>query len=424
MLLPGLGLWQSFAVVIAGNLLWLLVGVQAISGPVSGTPSGVVTRAMFGIRANRVNNAIVGWMIAVAYEAINLTVGALAGFAFMDQIGLHIGTPVKFLIVLLVTAAPLIISVYGHATIVRASGVFTVILGVSLLFLAVCVLNHTDWQYHPAAGTAVHGAALWATIAVGFTIIASTPLSWGTGADYARYLPAGTSAKAVAAWTTAGGFIPTVLLGAVGVLAGTTVDMTDPQNSLKTLVPGWFYPVFLLVVLVSSITNNILTAYSSGLGLQAVGIKWKRSVTVLFDGVVAVAIASYALFISNFLDTLNNILTLSVTLLAPGTAIYVCDIILRRNRYNGLELHDETPNGPFWYDRGINWAGVLAMLAGFTASLLCVDTSILIGPVASRLDGADLSSVTGPIVAPVIYTAMTRRRERKADGVPVSDTVK
>ena len=62
--------------------------------------------------------------------------------------------------------------------------------------------------------------------------------------------------------------------------------MTDPQTSFAAILPVWFYPVFLLVIIVSSITNNVITAYSSGLALQAVGIKARRAVTVGLDGVI------------------------------------------------------------------------------------------------------------------------------------------
>ena len=44
-------------------------------------------------------------------------------------------------------------------------------------------------------------------------------------------------------------------------------------------------------------------------------------------------------------------------MLGPALAIYGVDILLRRNRYNGLELHDETPRSRFWYRHGVNWAG-------------------------------------------------------------------
>jgi len=409
--LMGLGVWQAMAVVLAGNLFWVLVGLLAVSGPASGTPSSIVMRAMFGIRGNRANAAIIGWGIAVAYEAINLSVGVLAGFALVDDLGGHVNTVVKLAIVLVTAVVTLTISVYGHATIVRLSTGFTIVLGVCVAILAVFVVAHANPHYVPPG--APHGAALWAAALAGLTIIASGPLSWGVGADYARYLPATTNPRAVAGWTALGGFLPSVLLSAIGVLAGTAVDMTDPQTSLKAILPGWFYPVFLLAIVVGSITNNVLTAYSSGLGLQAVGIPWKRSATVFFDGITAVALTLYALFISNFLDTLNNILTLSVALLGPSVALYATDILLRRNQYNGLDLHDERPGSPYWYAHGINWAGATAQLLGTAAALLCVDTPVLVGPVATALDGADLSSLVGPIAAAAVYTAATLAMRRR-----------
>jgi NCS1 family nucleobase:cation symporter-1 len=195
----------------------------------------------------------------------------------------------------------------------------------------------------------------------------------------------------------------------LGVLAGTAIDMTNPQTSFGTILPAWFYPIFLLVIIVGSITNNVLTAYSSGLALQAVGFKVSRAVTVLFDGIVGVAIASYALFVSNFIDALNNILSLSVTILGPCLAIYATDIWLRRNRYDGIALNDETANSKFWFSHGFNWAGIIAMLAGTGIAVLCVNTTVFVGPVSTMLDSADISSLTGPLVAAGLYAALSLR---------------
>jgi purine-cytosine permease-like protein len=206
------------------------------------------------------------------------------------------------------------------------------------------------------------------------------------------------------------------LLGILGVLAGTAVDMTDPQTSFAAILPAWFYPVFLLVIMFGCITNNILTAYSSGLALQAVGIKASRAITVFFDGIVGVSICLYALFISNFIDALNNILTLSVALLGPSLAIYAADILLRRNKYDGVALQDETPGAKYWFSHGFNWAGMVALVVGTFAATLCVNTPVFVGPVSDLLDGADISSLAGPIVGAGLYTAMTllARRRRAA----------
>ena len=242
LVLLGLDVWQALAVVVAGNLFWGLVGWLSISGPSSGTPSEVVTRAMFGVRGNRVFNVVLGWLVGVAYEAINLSIGALAGFALIAQWGGKAGTPVKVLVVLATALVTFTISVYGHATIVKLSGWFTWILLACTLVLGYDVLRHAHWGYQVPAASAVHGGALWGVAAAGFTIIASSPLSWGTGADYARYLPADVSRRGVIWWTALGGFLPAVALSGLGVLAGTVVDMTNPQTSLRVLLPGWFYP--------------------------------------------------------------------------------------------------------------------------------------------------------------------------------------
>jgi nucleobase:cation symporter-1, NCS1 family len=402
----GLNVWQSIGVVIAGNLFWVLVGILSVSGPASGTPSSIVMRAMFGIRGNRVNVAIIGWVVAVAYEAINLSVGSLATFALFAALGIHTGDLLKFLIVVGTAVVTLAISVYGHATIVRLSPAFTAALAACVLLLAYFMAPHVNFHFVPSS--APHGAALLGAAFAGLTIIASGPLSWGTGADYARYLPKNIRKRGIIFWVTLGGFIPSVLLGTLGALAGTAIDMTDPQTSFAQILPDWFYPIFLFVIAAGSITNNVLTAYSSGLALQAIGIKARRATTVFFDGVVGTGLALYALFISNFIDTLNNILALSVSLLGPSLAIYAVDIWLRRNRYDGLALHDETPSSQFWFHHGVNWAGVVALLTGTAVALLCVNTTVLVGPVSNWLDGADISSLTGPLVAGGLYAILFR----------------
>ena len=62
----------------------------------------------------------------------------------------------------------------------------------------------------------------------------------------------------------------------------------------------------------------------------------------------------------------------------------------------------------------MNPAGATAMIVGTAAALLCVNTSVLVGPVARALDGADLSSLVGPVVGACLYVALTARARRVA----------
>jgi purine-cytosine permease-like protein len=409
--LLGLNIVQGLCAAVLGNLFWALVGLIAASGAASGTPGSIVMRAMFGVRANPVNLFISVWIIAVAYEAINLSIGALASFAIIEQCGLHVGIAIKLAVVIITAAVTLTISVYGHGTIAKLSGPFTILLAAGFAVLGVFVVQHANFAdplTHSTVKAVPHGAALWAAMLTGITIVASGPLSWSTSGDYARYLPSATPAWSIALWTGLGGFIPSVLLNCIGMLAGTAVDMNDPQTAFRAIVPAWFYPAFLLLIAASSVTNNVLNAYSSGLSLQAMGVRTGRTTTVLWDGAIAVALTIYALVISNFLETLSAVLSLSVSLLGPSLAIFGTDLLLRRNRYDGDGLLDETPASPFWFDGGVRWAGVVAQSLGTAAALLCVNTAVLIGPVATWLGGSDLSTIVGPLVGAAIYALMAR----------------
>ena len=409
----GLDVWQALAVIIAGNLFYAGVGFLAASGPRAGVPSEVITRSFYGVRGNRVQNVFLGWLVGVLYEAINLSVGALVGFTLVQFFAPHAPEWVKAVLIVGLAILTFTISVYGHGMIMKISGWVTWVLLAGIAVLGFFVIQHTDFSYVPKDGP-LSGPELWAAAAAGFTIIASAPLSWQIGADYSRYLPEDAPPSRVALWTGLGGFIPSVVIGALGVFAGTVADMAVPEKSMETLVPGWFYPFFLLVVIIGSITNNALTAYSTGLALMAAGIRWKRSVTVIFDAVIAVSITLYALFVSDFLGTLDALLEVSVAVLAPGLGIYVADIVLRKNRYRGQELQDESRGGPNWFWKGWNLAGCTALLVGTAVTALCINTTDYVGPIASALGGADVSPFVGVLLGGGLYWILGARAIRRS----------
>lgn len=407
--LIGLGLTplQAIAIVVAGNLFWALNGLLAISGPAAGTPSSIIMRSMFGVRFNRLSLLVVYWGISVAFEAINLSVGASGAFALLANHGVELLLAHKLIVVLVIAVATFTISVYGHATIVALSLPLAAVLLACFTALLVYVLPHAHLHAAPpATGRGTFSAAM-----LGFTLIASGPLSWGTAADYARYLHRDASALAVAGWTAAGGFIPSVLLGVIGVVAATALDFADAQAAFATILPAGFYTVLTLMIILGSMANNVLTAYSAGLALLALGVRAKRTTTVIFDALVGVGLTIYALFVSTFMDTMQNILTLSVALLGPNLALYGADILLRRNRYDGEALADDRPGSPFWYQAGVNPRGATAQVLGTAAALACVNTPVYVGPVARALGGADLSCVVGPLVAVILYAGWPRRHD-------------
>ncbi|MFI8256660.1 purine-cytosine permease family protein [Streptomyces filamentosus] len=405
LVLMGLTLGQAVGVIVVGNLFWVLTGVLATSGPAAGSPSEVITRTLYGVLGNRVNNAVGGWLVSVCYFALNLAAAATAAFALVEKTGLPVNDPVKAAVVVVIAALTLAISVYGHALIIKLYLPITLILGGAFTVVALAVLRHADFSYAPAEH--LSGASLWAVLLAGTTMIASGPLSYTTSADFSRYLPRSSSPRAITLWTALGAFVPSVVVCSLGAFAATAVDMTDPQTALQAILPGWFVPFFLLALVLGTIAINALTAYSAGLALQAVGLRVRRTVSVLFDGTVAVALTLYGLLVSNFLDTVSNALQVITVLTGPMMCLYATDILLRRNRYDVAALSDETPGSPFWYTGGVNPAGVTALLGGLAAGALCVD-SVYTGPVAAVV-GMDLSLPVGMAVTTGLYVLLGRR---------------
>jgi len=417
LIILGLNLWQAVLVIVAGNLLWAGVGYLAISGPASGSPSEVINRAFFGVNGNRVIQIAIGWVIGVLYEAINLSVGALAGVALVTHFFGSAPVLLQGAIVVGLALVTFTISVYGHATIVKLAPWFTWVLLAALAILAYFVVTHANFGFVPDGGV-LSGPALWAVAATGFGLIASAPLSWSVGADYSRYLPTQASSRATAFWTGFGGFLPATGIAVLGALAATAVDMSNPETAMAKIVPPWFYVVFLLVIIIGSISNNALTAYSAGLALLATGIPWRRSVTVIFDAIVAIGVTLYALFISNFLDTLSGLLEVSLAVLAPGMAIYAVDTFLRRNQYDGPSLQNTSRSSRYWFTGGFNLGGCGALLLGTAAASLCLNTTFYVGPITQALGGADISVFAGAIVGGGLYAATQARRIRIARTLP------
>ncbi|MEU3448805.1 cytosine permease [Streptomyces thermolilacinus] len=405
LVLMGLTVGQALGVLVVGNLFWLLTGFLATSGPAAGAPSEVITRAMYGVIGNRVNNAVGGWLVSVCYFALNLAAAASAAFALVGMAGVTAGTGVKVAVIVVIAALTLAISVYGHATIMKLYLPITLALAAAFAVVAVAVVRRADFSYQPAEP--LTGPDLWAVLIAGTALTASGPLSYTTSADFSRYLPRTASRGSITLWTALGAFVPSVAVSSLGVLAATTVDMTDPQSALQQILPSWFTPVFLLALVLGTVSINALTAYSAGLALQAVGLRVRRSVSVLLDGAVAVALTLYGLLVSDFLDTVSNALQVIVVLIGPLTAVYATDIVLRRCRYDGAALADESPRSAFWYSRGVNRAGALALTSGVAAASLCVNT-LYTGPVAAALGGVDLSLPVGMAVSAALYAILMR----------------
>jgi nucleobase:cation symporter-1, NCS1 family len=395
-----LPLATAIVLAVVFNAAWLLVGLVATVGPKTGTATMVVSRAQYGMHGNKMP-CFFNWIVQVGYEGVNFALAALAVYALLAEFGWHLSTPAKAVVLVLISSVSFVLGLYGHATIIAVQKVLTLALGVATVIFACFLVPNVNWSYEPTES--LHGTALTAAILIGVSVVLSGPLSYPIAADYARYLPRNSSARAVTFYTAAGGYLPAVCLTVIGILAGTAVDPTNFTESIRSVVPGWFYPIYLLIVILGLMSNSIYSIYSSGLILQAMGVPLKRTRTVWIDAIVGTAIAIYGVLIAtHFLDVLQNFLLWSIYWLAPFFGIYLVELLTRRGRYDANALHERS--GPYWYSGGVRWRGVTALAVGMVASAMLSNTPYFVGPLSTHLlGGGDLSAIGGLVIGGLAY---------------------
>jgi len=402
----GLSFWQALAVIVIGNLFSVMIGFVSATGPASGTPSQVIQRALFGPRGNLINQIFTGWMVNVIFLALNWTGAAYIIFAVLDRAGYKTDNLVKGAVIVALAIVTLVISVYGYNFITKIFGIiswsFLGVFAVATIFLFASVRGDVN------SVPALEGMDFWIAASAGVLIMGSTPISYTNGADFARYLPHNTSIKKIVVAVTTGYMIPSVLLSALGAYVTAAIQAEDPQTAIEQQLPAWFSPIFAVAVVVGTIANNALTAYSSGLVLQTVGIKLRRSITVLADGIFGVIITLLAVLVWDFIDAMNTLLELIVVIVAPLMSLYLADMWLRKNKYDGRSLEAGKEGGPYWYTNGYNVEGIVAFLVGLTAAVLTVYTDFYVGPINNMLGGIDISFEVGLILPAAIYI-LTKR---------------
>ncbi|MEU1973652.1 cytosine permease [Microbacterium sp. NPDC019599] len=410
LILLGLEVWQAIAVIIAAALLWVFPGIIAGSGPASGTSGSVVTRAMYGILGNKLFVAFVGWFIGAVFLSLTWLASSFMGADLLRRLGLEDPVWVPIGVTVVVATITILVAIFGHGLIVRAYSYMAAALFVIFLLVTVFILPTVDWQY--AAPEPLSGVALWSSIAIGFTILASTPLSFINSPDIARYLPRTTKPSHIALATGLGGGIPFVVFTTVGVLLATGLSgeafEAGIDAALLDLLPAWLGPVLVIGVVINTIALNAMTTYTSSMALQAIGFRLRRIPAAIIVGVVGTALTIYLVLSSSLLEAANLMLQFLVIVSGPAMAIFVVDVLLRRYAYDGLELFDDHAGGRFWYTGGWSIPGLIALLAGGLATAACLATSVWAGPIAEATGYIDLSVPVGMLVAAALYAGLLR----------------
>jgi NCS1 family nucleobase:cation symporter-1 len=389
--LLGLSFGLTATALVTGIVLGSLpVAALCTWGPLTGTGQIPLARLPFG--RSIVLPGTVQWISAIGWIAIGSLFGAQAAHLLF-----HVPFWVAALIVLILT---MFISILGYEATIQAEKWGAFIMPVLFILITVEILRHHITLAHNTA----HGGALAGAFVLMVTISASGSFSWSTyGSDYSRYLPVNASRRGVFWYSLAGLCVAYIWLGTIGA-AGASVLSSQTAAGIRSLMGGGLLGVLALAIIVlAAVVSSVMNDYSASLAFQSIEARVKRPVL----SVVAAAIAFVLVLWMNAGSTatrFQNILLFTAYWCAPFVAIVVIDWRDHKAKYTA----SYTAKAMLWRNLRPGWPALLAFVGGFAAMVPFMNTSLIVGPAAKALDGADIAYLVGFVVTGTLYYLLRR----------------
>jgi purine-cytosine permease-like protein len=346
----------TFAAIIGTVLSFLVVAMSSLAGKKSNAPTMILSRAAFGVKGNIVPGAL-SYLIFVGWETVLVSLATLATGTVFSRLG-HLNHNLSLIIGFVVAVSLTVFGgVLGFATIMKIQKWLTLITVLMTVVYIALTLDNVNWtivsSIKDGSTQGFVGALIFGITGIG--------LGWvNSAADYSRYLPRSVSSKAVVAWTTLGAsIVPIVLVIYGSALAGSSKELSDaiamdPIGALTTLLPTWYLIPFALVAVLGLVGGAILDLYSSGLTLVSIGLPVKRHVAASIDACIMLAGTIYIVwFADNFFFPFQGFLITLGVPVAVWSAIFVADVIIRKNTYSEADLYNSTGRYGAWNKKSL-----------------------------------------------------------------------
>ncbi len=352
----------TWAAIIGTICSFFLVGISSLAGKRSNAPTMVLARASFGVKGSIVPGFL-SYFIFVGWETVLVSLATLATGTVFSRIG---GVDQNLALILgFVIAVSLTVfgGVLGFSVIMKLQKILTVITVVMTLVYIALTIDTINWS----AVTAIKDGPTQGFIGALIFGVTGIGLGWvNCAADYSRYLPRSVSSKAVVGWTVFGASVVPIILVIYGAaLSASSKDLSeaiamDPIGALTSLLPTWFLIPFALVAILGLVGGAILDLYSSGLALVSIGVPIKRHQAAIIDAFIMLAGCIYIVWVADnfFYPFQGFLITLGVPV-AVWSAIFVADVIMRKNAYSERDLYD--PQGMYG---SINRGSIILMIIG------------------------------------------------------------
>ena len=346
--LAELGFWNLLLVLIVGNILVFLplLALGHIGYKVR-IPTMAVSRMTFGIRGSYIPSIangiqLLGWganVTVVCGSSINIIVSDMTGY---DNLTLWIA--VTAVIQLLITA-------YGVRSITWLQRLSVPLLGILTVVTAVLIFREYGFSsivhYAPVAPL---------SLLLGLDIVAGNAFAWGPMVcDYTRYA----KSSGASSWgTLIGSLAGAASFMFVGAISGITTGDANPTAFLLEL--GLGIPELLIIIL-SSVTTNVVNLYSAGISFVNVWPKVEPWKIIVPAGVVMGVIAVIPDLIGHFI----TFLVIVGAIFVPLIAIMLTDYFLvKKQRVDAEQMLVEDKSSKYWYQKGFNWKALIVWFVG------------------------------------------------------------
>jgi len=353
----GISFRQATWAAIMGTVLsFLVVGISSLAGKRSNAPTMILSRAAFGVKGNIVPGAL-SYLIFVGWETVLVSLATLATGTVFSRIG-HINHNIALMIGFIVAVSLTVFGgVLGFSTIMRLQKWLTLVTVLMTVVYIALTVDSVNWT----AVSAIKDGSTQGFIGALIFGITGIGLGWvNAAADYSRYLPRTVSSKAVVGWTVLGAsVVPIILVIYGGALAGSSKELSeaiamDPIGALTSLLPTWFLIPFALVAVLGLVGGAILDLYSSGLTLVSIGLPVKRHIAASIDSLIMLAGTIYIVwFADNFFYPFQGFLITLGVPVATWSAIFVADVLMRKNPYVERDLFDLSGRYGSWNKRSL-----------------------------------------------------------------------
>lgn len=409
-IINGLSLaWTIVAILVGLSLGGILMAFHSAQGPKLGLPQMIQSRAQFGYYGANIP-LIVAVIMYLGFFAVGTV---LAAQALTVLTGLSVDVTIP-----LVSLGILGLTVLGYRAIHLFQKWLTVVGIAAFAGLSIAIAATSDDSMIAKPSVIGNDAGFVAgpfLLVVAFCAILL--LSYGPYvADYSRYLPRSTPARATFWYTFAASVSSCFWLMLVGGLLQNRYPEMGVIDQIEHVGQTWFHgfgPVMMVIIVLGIIGNNALNAYGAFMSTATIGTSLTNRpvpVTKAFRIAYIVPIVAVGVFLAylqknSLLNNWQSLLGFLLYFLIPWTAVNLVDFYLvRRGHYDLSEFTRRDTVYGLW-----NFPGLAAYFLGCVAQLPFVVTPFFTGPLARFFDNGDVSWIVGTVVAGAAYLVLAKR---------------